>query len=89
MNTTTFHNTLPEAQVSSAARWLVRIACLGVGGLIVWSNYAVIDQITRAQATVIASGRTQIVQSADSGVLTKLHVKEGDKVTAARASGCE
>jgi membrane fusion protein, adhesin transport system len=81
MNTTTFHNTLPEAQVSSAARWLVRIACLGVGGLIVWSNYAVIDQITRAQATVIASGRTQIVQSADSGVLTKLHVKEGDKVT--------
>jgi membrane fusion protein, adhesin transport system len=81
MNSASYHTTLPEAQVSNAARWLVRIACIGVAGLIAWSNYAVIDQITRAQATVIASGRTQIVQAADSGVLTKLHVKEGDKVT--------
>jgi adhesin transport system membrane fusion protein len=41
-----------------------------------------IDQVTRAQAQIIAAERTQLVQSSDGGVLTQLHVKEGDVVKA-------
>ena len=40
------------------------------------------SQVTRAQAQIIAAERTQLVQSPDGGVLTQLHVKEGDVVKA-------
>ena len=55
------------------------------GGLLLllyWSSVGMIDQVTRAQAQIIASERTQLVQSSDGGVLTQLHVKEGDVVKA-------
>ena len=55
---------------------------VGLIGLVVWAYYGKIDQVTRAQAQVMAQERTQLVQSSDGGVLTKLHVKEGDTVKA-------
>lgn len=48
--------------------------------LLVWASYAQIDQVTRAQAQIIAAERTQVIQAAESGVVTRLHVKEGDQV---------
>jgi membrane fusion protein, adhesin transport system len=80
MNSATYEQSLPEAKVPSGARWSIRVAILGTAALIAWSHQAQIDQITRAQASVIASDRTQIIQTADNGVVTKLHVKEGDEV---------
>jgi adhesin transport system membrane fusion protein len=47
---------------------------------VLWASVGKIDQVTRAQGQVIAAERTQIIQSPDGGVLTKLHVKEGDFV---------
>lgn len=47
---------------------------------IVWAWQAELDQITRAQGQIIASGRTQVIQASDGGVLYQLLVKEGDKV---------
>jgi adhesin transport system membrane fusion protein len=41
-----------------------------------------IDQAVRAQGQVIASARTQVIQAVDGGMLTALHVKEGDLVKA-------
>jgi membrane fusion protein, adhesin transport system len=46
----------------------------------IWASTAEIDQITRAQGQVIASARTQIIQSGDGGVLKEMLVKEGDHV---------
>lgn len=46
----------------------------------VWSYYAVIDEVTRAPGKVIASSRTQLIQSQDGGVLEDLLVQEGDTV---------
>src|SRR5690606_38738955 len=43
--------------------------------------WAEIDQISRATGQVIPSGRVQVVQSADGGVITDLLVREGDRVT--------
>lgn len=54
-----------------------------IGGLLLlvwWASVGKIDQVTRAQAQIIAPARTQVIQSPDGGVLTQLHVKEGDTV---------
>ena len=70
---------LPPPHRARSSLW---VYILGLSGLVVWAYYGKIDQVTRAQAQVIAQERTQLVQSSDGGVLTKLHVKEGDSVKA-------
>lgn len=62
------------------ARRSLRIMAGGLLVLLVWAGFGKIDQVTRAQAQLIASERTQLIQSPDGGVLTQLHVKEGDEV---------
>lgn len=47
-----------------------------------WAYFAELDEITRGEATVIASSKTQVVQSQDGGVLESLAVREGDIVQA-------
>ena len=47
-----------------------------------WAWFAEIDEVTRASGTVIASSRTQIIQSQDGGRLEALYVAEGDQVEA-------
>jgi adhesin transport system membrane fusion protein len=64
------------------ARWSIRVIVSGILLLLLWASVGKIDQVTRAQAQIIAAERTQLVQSSDGGVLTQLHVKEGDVVKA-------
>jgi len=45
-----------------------------------WSTTGLVDEQTRAPASVIASSRSQIVQSVDGGSLMELLVHEGDIV---------
>lgn len=45
-----------------------------------WASYAQIDQISHAQGQVIASAKTQEIQSANDGVVEKIYVHEGDHV---------
>lgn len=47
---------------------------------ILWASFSKIDQVARAQGQVIASSRTQIIQSSDGGVIEEMLVKEGDLV---------
>lgn len=47
---------------------------------ILWASLSKIDQVTRAQGQVIASTRTQVIQSNDGGVIEEMLVKEGDQV---------
>ncbi|MDD5716940.1 MAG: HlyD family efflux transporter periplasmic adaptor subunit [Sulfuricurvum sp.] len=46
----------------------------------VWASNARIDQISHAQGQVIASAKTQEIQSANDGVIEKIYVREGQKV---------
>ncbi len=50
--------------------------------LIVWSLWAELDQVSRAPGQVIPSGRVQLVQSNEGGVITDIMVREGDIVKA-------
>jgi len=49
---------------------------------VIWSHWANLDQITRAPGAVIASSKTQIIQSQEGGTIADLLVKEGDRVEA-------
>ena len=71
-----------EEWSSHSVLWRFRIMALGIVALIVWASVATIDQVTRAQAQIIAEERTQLVQSPEGGVITLLHVKEGEEVKA-------
>jgi membrane fusion protein, adhesin transport system len=46
----------------------------------VWAAFSEIEQVTRAPGQVIASSRSQVIQSYDGGVLNEMLVKEGDLV---------
>lgn len=62
-----------------------RTTWLTLGGLVVflvWASFASLDEITRAPGSVIASSRTQVIQSQDGGVIEAIMVKEGDIVEA-------
>ena len=51
---------------------------------LVWAHWASLDQVTRASGAVIPSSKTQIIQSADGGVIEKIFVREGDAVKAGK-----
>ncbi|MDD5053113.1 MAG: HlyD family type I secretion periplasmic adaptor subunit [Sulfuricurvum sp.] len=46
----------------------------------IWASYAQIDQISHAQGQVIATAKTQEIQSAMDGVIESINVKEGQIV---------
>jgi len=71
-----------EIAAPAHARWTLRAAVVGISLLIGWSAVSKIDQVTRAPAQIIAAAKTQIIQSPESGVMTRLHVHEGDAVKA-------
>ena len=72
-----YNSLLPPPRKS---RLVLYVAALGLLALLVWANQASIDQVTRAPGQIIASARTQVVQTSDGGVLQRLLVKEGDQV---------
>ena len=76
------NNDLYEIDSPLRARWVLRIIIVGLLSLVVWAAIGQIDQVTRAQGVLIAADRTQLVQSPDGGVLTELHIKEGQVVKA-------
>lgn len=65
--------------------WIIWVFFLVLIIFTVWANWAVIDQITRAPGAVIASTRTQVIQTQDGGTIENLLVREGDVVEAGQA----
>mgnify|MGYP000131316468 CR=1 FL=1 len=63
----------------SAIVWMVFFVLVTFG---LWAHWANLDQITRAPGSVIASSKTQIIQSQEGGTISDLLVKEGDTVEA-------
>ena len=67
-----------ETSRLSLVLWLMLVL---VGALIAWAHYSIVDEAARASATVIASSRVQVIQAVDGGVIEKLNVREGDRVS--------
>lgn len=47
---------------------------------LIWAAFAWIDEIVRAEGSMISSSRPQIIQNLEGGILAELAVKEGDVV---------
>lgn len=58
---------------------LFTVAVVIIAALI-WANFAVLDQVTRGEAKVVPSSATQLIQSAEGGLIKDMKVKEGDIV---------
>jgi len=64
--------------------WLARLtlwfSLAAVAAFVLWAAFAEIDQVTRAQGSVIASSRTQLIQNLEGGIVSEVLVREGDVV---------
>jgi adhesin transport system membrane fusion protein len=49
-------------------------------GFLAWANWAEIDEVTRGDGRVIPSGKNQLVQNLEGGIVQEIHVKTGDVV---------
>lgn len=74
---------LPESPFDTKAerRLLATLLALAFVGL-VWATFAPIDRIVRAQGRFIASGRAQVVQHLEGGIVNELLAREGQRVEA-------
>lgn len=66
-------------QPAPGSRWLILLVFIIVAALGVWASLSELDQIARAQGQVIATSRTQVIQSANDGVIESLLVVEGER----------
>ncbi len=48
--------------------------------LIIWANYALIDEISRGTGEIIPSGENQMIQNLEGGIVEEILVKEGQEV---------
>src|SRR5262245_41684451 len=68
---------LTPRAVSRIAYFLSVIVLSFVAIFIFWANRAVLDEVTRGEGNVIPTGRTQIVQNLEGGILAELLVHDG------------
>ncbi|EJL03171.1 type I secretion membrane fusion protein, HlyD family [Pseudomonas fluorescens Q2-87] len=79
---------LPEvnkALIEDAPR-VVRLTIWGIIGffvfLMLWANFAVIDEVTKGDGKAIPSSKIQKIQNLEGGIVAELFVKEGQIVDA-------
>ncbi len=59
---------------------LVFLLALMITAFLAWANWAKLDEVTRGEGRVIASSKTQLVQSLEGGIIKELLVRTGDHV---------
>ena len=73
---------IQERPPSPAGRATAISIMLFFGLAVAWAYTGEIDIVATAQGKIIPSGRIKIIQPFEIGVVLKIHVKEGEKVTA-------
>jgi adhesin transport system membrane fusion protein len=64
--------------------YLYAIAVITILAL-VWMTFAKVDRVVRMSGRVIPSDKTQLVQHLEGGIISKVHVREGDIVQRGQA----
>lgn len=64
------------------SRIIIMAVALVILTAVVWSVFAPLDQIARAEGKVIPTARVQVIQTLDGGKITEIRVREGDRVEA-------
>jgi len=73
--TSALHSGVPKS-----LRRLVIIVLLMIAVLVGWANWAQLDEVARGEGRVVASGRNQLLQSLEGGIVEEILVKTGDHV---------
>jgi len=68
------------AKTPTASRKIIYVVVFAVAFLIGWSTFAQIDEIARGQGKIIPSGKNQIVQNLEGGIVEEILVHQGQKV---------
>ncbi|MFC6053042.1 secretion protein HlyD [Acinetobacter sp. Ac_877] len=74
MTVTELEPPLPKASM------LIWIVCIGLLVLLAWAWFFKLEEVSTGTGKVVPTSKEQIVQSLDGGILTKIHVKEGQVV---------
>jgi len=69
-----------HSQVPRTLRVLVAVAILAIAAFIAWASWAKLDEVARGEGRVVASGKNQLLQSLEGGIVKGIFVKTGDKV---------
>lgn len=64
------------------SHWIILTIAVCVASFITWSQWAELDQVTRAPGRVVPFARVQVVQSEEGGAIARILVREGDYVEA-------
>lgn len=70
-------NSEPPLPKASLFIWIV---CMGLFILLIWAWYFKLAEVSTGTGKVISSSKEQMIQSLEGGILTKLHVQEGQIV---------
>ena len=73
-----------STDAGGAARYGVIFLALTLGGFLLWAFLAPLDQGVVGSGTVVVAGERKAVQSLVGGVVEKLLVSDGDRVSTAR-----
>ena len=73
--TSALHSGVPKS-----LRRLVFIVLLMIAVLVGWASWAQLDEVARGEGRVVASGRNQLLQSLEGGIVEEILVKTGDHV---------
>ena len=71
---------LRRTRPGMASKGLLLGLCTVFAALVWWAHQARVDDVTRADGRLVPSGRMQVVQHLEGGLVTAIHVKPGDPV---------
>lgn len=60
--------------------WVILLVTAFLGAALAWASTAEIDELSRAEGRVIPSSKTQVIQSAEAGVVAEILVRRGEQV---------
>lgn len=76
------HLELTETPVSPTARWTMRLIMVLFCIALLWACIGKVDIVAVAQGKVVPSGRTKVIQSAETAIVRHIGVQDGEIVKA-------
>lgn len=74
------HLELAETPVSPASRWVLRLIMAFFALALIWACVGKVDIVAVAPGKVVPSGRTKVIQSAETAVVKRILVEDGQNV---------
>jgi len=71
---------LRDGEPAMPGRWMLRAVFLLIAVLLAWTLHGRVDVVAVAAGRVIPDGRSKVLQSLDGGIVSAIHVREGDEV---------